>query len=1013
MLGIVRTTVMGSIMAPKHKTETILVIGPGPRKATGTDQYAHGVVGACTALAEAGHPVVLLDNAPYLALPDKGLDIKRHIEPLTRAVVAQLATEFDARWVYAEAGGDGAQRLAAAAQGLKPLGSGPAITALALDRSRLFAKLAELGLPVPAYAIVDTAPAALDAAQSIDFPQQVTLMPAVDTMDTAIAASAASTSALLYNQSDLQEWVEQQLDIYPGAKLLLERVDLGWQRFEVIVLRDEAGHQAIAGLQAYLEPTGISTADASWVQPPVKADAQLTEALAKTSRSLFESSDLKGVASLTIAVHPTSGKGVILNLNLGTSRNIAFCAAASGLPLYEMVAKIALGTPLAEVWREAPSETVAVRLPVAPVSGTQPAGGRPDIMAQPLGDVMGVGEDFSAAFGNALNSCGAVAAADDEIPLDGGMTASPRRYLEMRTALKEGVHGDSLSERAGIAPWLAEALSEWAAEGPMGAISETTEPPFVQTRVTTDTGERFRWERLEVAAKSDPLGTVRRILVIAGRPNTIGQSRELDLAASQAVTAIKRHGCEAVILSSDPLSAVNRLNDHTQVCLGPANLATIEAIHRNRPLDGVMLQCVPGQLLNLAEALVTAGIPVLGPSARAVTLLASPMALHERLTDLGIPHPQRALATDAERAREQAEVIGYPLLLKPLNSAQGHTNLIMNAKMLQAQIQAAAAMDTPYMMEEFIEFAIEVTADAICDGVDASIPQTVEHIELAGIHPGDSAWVIPPYSTSLRHVDTISEYLHKIAVELAVKGPLSGRFAVFNDTVYLLDVELAFTRTAAMVSEACGLPLFAAATRAMLGESLDEIQLSQERQLGFTVREAIFPVSHQARLASRLGPVMQSTGEVIGQAETFGRAYYKSQEAAGDLLPTTGSVLITVTDSDKPSIIEPARRYRELGFRLMATRGTAAFLSANGIPTETVRKLGMGRPDLVDAIKTQQVDLVINTPSGHQGQMDDGYIRKAAIQYNIPYISTPAGAQAAAKGIAAQRRLAKVKRKIG
>jgi carbamoyl-phosphate synthase large subunit len=481
----------------------------------------------------------------------------------------------------------------------------------------------------------------------------------------------------------------------------------------------------------------------------------------------------------------------------------------------------------------------------------------------------------------------------------------------------------------------------------------------------------------------------------------------LDLAASQAVTAIKSHGSDAIILSSDPLSAVNRLNDDTRVCLGPATLATVEAIHNHWPLAGVMLQCVPGELLTLAEALTASDIPVLGPSARALTLLASPMALYKRLTDLGIPHPRRALATDAERASEQAEVIGYPLLLKPLAATQGDTYLIMNAEMLQTQIQSAAAMDTPYLLEEFIEFAIEVTADAICDGIDARIPQAVEHIELAGIHPGDSAWVIPPYSTSLRHVDTIAEYLHKIAVELEVKGPLSGRFAVFNDTVYLLEVELAFTRTAAMVSDSYNLPLFAAATRAMLGESLGDIHLSQERPRGFSVREAVFPVSHEARLASRLGPVMQSTGEVIGRAETFGGAYYKSQEAAGDRLPTAGSVLITVTDSDKPSIIEPARLYREMGFRLMATRGTATFLSANGIPTETVRKLGMGRPDLVDAIKTRQVDLVINTPSGHQGQMDDGYIRKASIQYNIPYISTPAGAQAAAKGIAAQRRLTK------
>lgn len=989
-------------MAPKHQADTILVIGAGPRKAAGTEQYAHGVVDACSVFAESGHAVVLLDNSPYLALPDNGPHIQRRIEPLTQAMVAHIAEESGARRVYAEAGGDGAQRLAMLAEDLKALGSGPAITALALDRSRLFAKLTELGLPVPAHAIVETAQAAVDAAQGMDFPLQVTVRP------TAGSGSAAGTTALMYNQSDLQEWIEQQLDIHPGASLLVERAALGWQRYEVIVLRDEAGQLAIAGLQAYIEPTGTATTDAGWVQPPVNADAQMLEALTATSRSLLENSDLKGVASLTLAMEPTTGQGVVLDLTLGTSRNIAFSAAASGLPLFRIAAKMALGSSLAEVWpeegrMEASSGTVAVRLPVAPQATPPSTDGQQATVPPSLGDVMGLGENVGTAFSNALESCEAEAAAGEKISLNGDMPASPWRYLQVRAAIDDGMSAEILAEKTGISGWFADALSDWSLENPTDQRAGTDSAPFVQTR---DEGA-FRWEPLAAAPKDTPIKGQRRILIIAGRPNTIGQSRELDLAACQAVTACKQLGCEVVVLGCDPLSAVNASNKGTRVCLGPADLATVSAIHSHWPLDGVMLQCAPGHLLPLAEALASAGIPVLGPSTRALTLLDSPMALHERLTELGIPHPQRALATDAERAQEQAEAIGYPLLLNPV-TAQGNTSLIMNAEMLQAQIQSAAAVDTPYLMEEFIEFAIELTADAICDGVDASIPQAVEHIELAGIHPGDSAWVIPPYSTSLRHVDTISEYLHKIAVELKIKGPLSGRFAVFNDTVYLLAVDLAFTRTAAMVSDACNLPLFAAATRAMLGESLAEIRLPKERPRGFSVREAVFPIAHEARLASRLGPVMQSTGEVIGRAETFGGAYYKSQEAAGDTLPTSGSVLITVTDSDKPSIIEPARLYRELGFNLMATRGTAAFLSANGIPTDTVRKLGMGRPDLVDAIKTRQVDLVINTPSGHQGQMDDGYIRKAAIQYNIPYISTPAGAQAAAKGIAAQRRQAKI-----
>ena len=353
---------MGSSMAPKHQRETILVIGPGPRRAAGTDQYAHGVVVACTALAEAGHKVVLIDNAPYLALPETGPEIERHVEPLTPEVVKQIAAHSGACLVYAETGGDGAQRLARTIQDLTPMGSGPEITALALDRSRLFSRLSELGLPVPAHAIVDTAQAALEVAQSMEYPLQATLKSDGDPGD-------AEASALLYNQSDLKEWVEQQLDIDPGAALLLEKAHLGWQRFEVIVIRDGEGRQAVAGLQAYLEPTGTDTADTGWVQPPVSPDPKLTQALIETSRTLLDGSDLKGVASLTLAVDPDTHSGLVLDLSIGTSRTIAFAAVAAGRPLFEMAARIALGAPLAYVWPQEQS-TVAVRVPVSPAVDT-------------------------------------------------------------------------------------------------------------------------------------------------------------------------------------------------------------------------------------------------------------------------------------------------------------------------------------------------------------------------------------------------------------------------------------------------------------------------------------------------------------------------------------------------------------------------------------------------------------------------------------------------------------------
>lgn len=995
-------------MAAKHQGKTIIAIGPGPRRAVGTDQYAHGVVRACAALAAEGHRVILLDNAPYLALPDEVRGIQRRVEPLIPDTLEQIASEIDSPFIYADAGGAGAQRLVQKVATCTSLGSGPLATALALDRSRLLRRCDEVGLATPPHAFVNSVVAALEKAQEMGYPlhvnrtagEQQNRPPKNETESETVVGLGDGTSiqSLIYNQSDLETWAEQQLEIHPGATLLLEKAHLGWRRFEVVLLQDGGGDLVIAGLQEYFEPTGVPVAASGWVQPTAELETTLLEAITSRCTTLLAGSDLNGTAALTLAVDPSNQAPVILDMTLGTSRNIAFAATASGQPLFEMAARLALGASLSEVWPTAARELVppsitAVRLPVALSNRASAAKGDDEIAPPSLGDAMGIGAHLGQAFEKALAACGATPEKSPHSTHQGAGPVDPERYLQ---------------KGAPRSSWIGQALRDRETDTTESGKSEC---PFIQMPPATASGTTtYQWERLDSVASAMPAPTTGRFLVVAGTPNTIGQSRELDLAAAQAVAALKSTGRDALILCSDPLSSAMSPIDDTRVLIGPADLATIQAIHCSLPLDGVLLHCTPGVFLPLAAALKAAGIPVLGISSRALTLLKSPMALHERLTDLGIPHPRRRLAADAEAARERADAIGYPLLLRALPSAGGNpapgngdVALIMNADMLSAKMESADT-DTSYLMEEFLEFAIELSADAICDGTDTFIPQVIEHIELAGIHPGDAAWVIPPYSTPLRHVDTISEYLQKIALEMGHRGYISGRFAFFNDTVYLLDVDLAFARTGAFVSDTCKLPIFEAATRAMLGERLAKMQLPPREGRGFSVREAVFPISAEAKLTSRLGPVMQSTGEVIGRADTFGMAYYKSQQAAGDQLPTDGSVLITVTGADKPSIIEPARLFREMGFRLMATRGTAGFLAQNGIMAETVRKLGMGRPDLVDAIKTRQVDLVINTPSGQQGQMDDGYIRKAAIQYNIPYISTPAGALAAAKGIAARRR---------
>jgi carbamoyl-phosphate synthase large subunit len=375
------------------------------------------------------------------------------------------------------------------------------------------------------------------------------------------------------------------------------------------------------------------------------------------------------------------------------------------------------------------------------------------------------------------------------------------------------------------------------------------------------------------------------------------------------------------------------------------------------------------------------------------------------LTDMGIPHPQIGMAESPDQALDLAEAIGYPLVTSvPADRQRNRYAIIMDAHMLEKDLRKTTlSAEMPMLLEQFLEYAIEVEADALCDGKMVYVPAIMEHIELAGVHSGDSALVIPPYSTPPRHLETITAYIHKIARELSVKGLLNTRFAVYDDTVYLLAARPWACRTLPLVSKICDIPMAERAVEIMLGRTLDTMDLPRRLLPHYGIRSSVFPFDTFTESDPLLGPQMRSTGQALALAEVFGMAYYTSQEAAGPSLPRQGNVLITVTDADKPSILEPARLFKELGFGIQATRGTHAFLKKNGIPSEMVKKLGFGRPDLVDAIKTGSVALVVNTPSGSQSQLDDAHIRKTAIRYHIPNITTPAGALAAAKGIAARK----------
>jgi len=439
----------------------------------------------------------------------------------------------------------------------------------------------------------------------------------------------------------------------------------------------------------------------------------------------------------------------------------------------------------------------------------------------------------------------------------------------------------------------------------------------------------------------------------------------------------------------------------------PLTVEDVLSIYEKEKPEGVIVQFGGQTPLNIAHELAEAGVNILGTSPETIDLSEDRDRFRKLMRKLGIPQPESGMAGTEEEALDIAKKIGYPLMVRPSYVLGGRAmEIILDEEMLLHYVAVAVEVspERPILIDKFLENAIEAEADAIADGTDAFVPAVMEHIELAGVHSGDSACVIPPISIPPKHIETINEYTRKIAVELNVVGLMNIQYAVVRDTVYILEANPRASRTVPIVSKVCNISMARLATQIMLGKKLSDLGLEKKSIPHFGVKEAVFPFNMLPEVDPLLGPEMRSTGEVLGLADSFGMAFFKSQEATQMTLPIEGTVLITLANRDKPSALEPARLFQELGFKIRATKGTHGFLAEHGIDSEPINKLGYGRPDIVDAIKNGEINLVVNTPSGKESKEDDSYIRKAAIKYKVLNITTTAAATAAARGIARRRK---------
>jgi carbamoyl-phosphate synthase large subunit len=1041
-------------MPRRNDISSILIIGAGPIVIGQACEFDYSGTQALRALRAEGYRVILVNSNPATIMTDRQLADATYLEPVTPDIVALIIEKERPDALLPTVGGQTALDTAVALHdmgvlekfGVELIGADIDAIRKAEDRSLFKKAMEEVGIDTARGGFARSMEQAMDLVGDIGFP-------AIIRPSFTLGGTGGS---IAYNIDEFRDLAKQGLDASPMSEILIEESMLGWKEFEMEVVRDANDNAIIVCSIENLDPMGVHTGDSITVAPAQTLTDREYQQMRNWSLTCLRTIGVDtGGSNVQFAVHPETGRMVIIEMNPRVSRSSALASKATGFPIAKVAARLAVGYTLDELPNDITGNTVAAfepsidyvvtKIPRFDFEKFPTAAGTLGVQMQSVGEVMAIGRNFNESIQKAFRSLEVGLHGLEPKPGEGRSLdmrkmryATAFRLLKVWKAFEQGADIEELYEITRIDRWFLHHIQALALrqipELDTKALSEFKREGFADMQVarryamTEDAVRALRlgnalkpvFKEVDTCAAEFEAQTAycyssydseneimplegKKIMILGGGPNRIGQGIEFDYCCVQAVFGLRDLGYKTIMVNCNPETVSTDFDISDRLYFEPLTFEHVMNIVDFEKPDGVLVQFGGQTPLNIAHRLKAAGVPIIGTSPEAIDLSENREKFGRILDELQIPRPDYGTAFSEDDAVVIADRIGYPVLVRPSYVLGGRgMEIVYNAEALVTYVRQAAIIseDQPILIDAFLEDAFEFDVDALCDGKDVFLGGIMQHIEEAGIHSGDSACAIPPYHLLPDARKTIESHTRQLALALGTVGLINIQFAMRGSQVYVLEVNPRASRTVPFVSKVIDIPLARYAAQLAVGTMLEDLKLAPRNGEDLiAVKKPVFPFNKFPRQSVFLSPEMKSTGEVIGLDTGWGAAFAKAEMGAGNRLPLKGNVFISVNDSDKEEILSIARDFTELPFTLYATRGTAAVLQANGIAVQAINKVVEGRPHVVDAIKNGDIHLVINTPLGETAREDEYEIGRASIRHKVPVVTTLSGAKAAIRGI--------------